>query len=79
MSKSKQEIIQILTDHKSQLTEKYGVSSIGIFGSYVREEQKVSPNRESIYLFRKPPPGLSKILTLEILTGPSAVFSVSVV
>jgi len=33
-------IINILKEHKEELKEKYGVKEIGIFGSYVRGEQK---------------------------------------
>lgn len=34
------EIKVALTQHKEKLRQKYGVKSIGIFGSYVRGEQK---------------------------------------
>ncbi len=34
-------IKNILKAHKEELKEKYGVKEIGIFGSYVRGEQKV--------------------------------------
>jgi hypothetical protein len=34
------EIRGILAQHKEELRTKYGVKSIGIFGSYVRGEQK---------------------------------------
>ncbi len=40
--KSLEEIKQILSEHKKELQESYGVSLIGIFGSYVRGEQ--NPN-----------------------------------
>ncbi|MBL7117814.1 MAG: nucleotidyltransferase domain-containing protein [Candidatus Syntrophoarchaeum sp.] len=35
-----EEIKKILRTHKEELMEKYGVQGIGIFGSYVRGEQK---------------------------------------
>lgn len=34
------EIKKILTKHKAEVQEKYGVKEIGIFGSFVRGEQK---------------------------------------
>lgn len=33
-------IKKTLIDHKNELREKYGITEIGIFGSYVRGEQK---------------------------------------
>jgi len=38
--KSMQEIKRTLEEHKEELREKYKVKEIGIFGSYVRGEQK---------------------------------------
>jgi predicted nucleotidyltransferase len=38
--KTLEEIKEILRQHKTELKEKYGVKEIGIFGSYVRGEQK---------------------------------------
>ena len=34
------EIKNILEKHKKELKEKYGVKDIGVFGSYVRNEEK---------------------------------------
>ncbi|MBM4136277.1 MAG: nucleotidyltransferase, partial [Nitrospira sp.] len=31
---------KILAEHRDELREKYGITEIGIFGSYVRGEQK---------------------------------------
>lgn len=38
--KTLQEIKEILESHKEELREKYGVSEIGVFGSYIRGEEK---------------------------------------
>lgn len=38
--KTIEEMKKILTEHKKGLEEKYGVKEIGIFGSYLRGEQK---------------------------------------
>ena len=37
---NKQEIIEFLVSHKRELYEKYGVTRIGLFGSYARDEAK---------------------------------------
>jgi len=37
---NKQEIIEFLVSHKQELNEKYGVTRIGLFGSYARNEAK---------------------------------------
>ena len=37
---NKKEIIEFLISHKQELYEKYGVTQIGIFGSYARNEAK---------------------------------------
>ena len=38
--KTLEEIKEILKQHKSKLKEKFGVKEIGIFGSFVRGEQR---------------------------------------
>ncbi|MDA3790225.1 MAG: nucleotidyltransferase family protein [Desulfobacula sp.] len=37
---NKLEIINFLISHKQELREKYGVTRIGLFGSYARDEAK---------------------------------------
>ena len=37
--KTRKEIIEVLLKHKKELVEKYKIKKIGLFGSYVREEQ----------------------------------------
>jgi len=39
-NRSVDEIRRILKKHGSELKEKYGIKEIGVFGSYVRGEQK---------------------------------------
>src|SRR4030065_1603759 len=39
-AKSVEEIKEILKEHKEEVSRKYKVSEIGIFGSFVRGEQK---------------------------------------
>ncbi len=40
ISRSIEEIKNIIENHKKELKERYGVKEIGVFGSYVRSEQK---------------------------------------
>jgi len=40
VTKSLEEIKKIINEHKSILKEKFKVSSIGVFGSYVRKEEQ---------------------------------------
>jgi len=48
------EIKKILTDYKSVLAAKYNVSTIGIFGSYVRDEQAASSDLDILVDFSAP-------------------------
>jgi predicted nucleotidyltransferase len=49
------EIKQILHDQKPYLAEKYGVTEIGIFGSYVREEQSPDSDLDILIELEEPP------------------------
>jgi predicted nucleotidyltransferase len=49
------EIKQILHDQKPYLAEKYGVTEIGIFGSYVREEQSSDSDLDILIELEEPP------------------------
>jgi len=40
MDKSIQELLSIIKEHKKFLEERYKVKEIGVFGSFVRSEQK---------------------------------------
>ena len=35
---TKKAILRIIQDHREEISEKYGVKKIGLFGSYVRDE-----------------------------------------
>ena len=48
------EIKEILKSHKAELRSKYGVREIGIFGSYVKEEQKETSDLDILVEFEKP-------------------------
>jgi predicted nucleotidyltransferase len=48
-----EEIKEILKSHKEELESKYGVKEIGIFGSYVKEEQKEASDVDILVDFEK--------------------------
>jgi len=62
--KSLEEIKSILRKQKLQIRERYGVSKIGIFGSYVRGEQKKKSDVDILVEFEKPI-SLLKLVNLE--------------
>lgn len=62
--KSVQEITEILKKHKEELKEKYKVKEIGIFGSYIRGEQKETSDVDILVEFGGVI-GLFKFLELE--------------
>ncbi len=48
------EIKPILAGRKEELKKRFGVTEIGIFGSYVRREQKESSDLDILVEFEKP-------------------------
>jgi len=44
-------IKQILEQHKNELRERYGVKEIGVFGSYVRGEEKEESDLDILVMF----------------------------
>lgn len=59
-----EEIKQWLTQNKSALQERYSVKEIGIFGSYVRQEQTEASDVDVLVEFSEVP-GLLKFIDLE--------------
>ena len=53
--KTLQEISEILKANKAELREKYNVKDIGIFGSYVRGEQKKRSDVDLLVEFHQVP------------------------
>jgi predicted nucleotidyltransferase len=49
------EIKKILHEQKPHLAEKYGVTEIGVFGSYVRNEQSVDSDLDVLIELERPP------------------------
>lgn len=62
--KSLGEIKEILTRHKKEFKEKYKVKEIGIFGSYIRGEQKEKSDLDILVEFEEAI-GFFKFLELE--------------
>lgn len=63
-SKPIHEIKRILLAHKQELREKYGVREIGIFGSYVRKENRKNSDIDILVQIEKPM-GFFKFIKLE--------------
>jgi hypothetical protein len=59
-----EEIKKIITKHKDEINRKYGVKEIGIFGSYVKGEQKETSDVDILVDFEKPV-SLLQIVSLE--------------
>lgn len=62
--KDKEYFIGILKQHLPELKEKYSVSYLGLFGSYVRGEQSDSSDLDVLVQFYEAP-GLLKYIELE--------------
>jgi hypothetical protein len=63
-TKSIQKIKRILLSHKQDLSDKYGVREIGVFGSYVRNENKKNSDIDILVELEKPM-GFLKFIRLE--------------
>jgi len=63
-TKSIQKIKRILLSHKQDLSDKYGVREIGVFGSYVRNENKKNSDIDILVELEKPM-GFFKFIRLE--------------
>ena len=64
MKRTVEEVIKILEDHKSELQERYNVKEIGIFGSYIRHEQREASDIDILVDFNDTPT-LIKFINLE--------------
>jgi len=58
------EIKKILVNHKKELGERFKVSEIGIFGSYIRKEQKSTSDIDILVEFKETP-GLFEFVELK--------------
>lgn len=66
MLKSLDEIKTVLNQHQKDICEKYKVKEIGIFGSFVRGEQKMRSDIDILVEFaKKDIPDLLKLIELE--------------
>jgi hypothetical protein len=65
-TKSIEEIKRILKEHKEEVSRKYKVSEIGIFGSFVRGEQKKRSDLDILVEFDEENiPSLLKLIEME--------------
>ncbi len=62
--KALEQIIKIIELHKDELRRRYSVKEIGIFGSYVRKEQKETSDIDILVNFEKPV-SLLRVVSLE--------------
>ncbi len=62
--KSQAELIEALRSMLPDLRERYGVASIALFGSYVRQEQRLDSDLDLLVAFKEAP-GLLKFIELE--------------
>lgn len=64
--KSLTDIEQVLADEKPHLIETYGLSEIGLFGSYVRGEQRPDSDVDILIELARPPKiGLIGLIELQ--------------
>ncbi|MBI5550589.1 MAG: nucleotidyltransferase family protein [Desulfobacterales bacterium] len=49
----KQEILNLIKSSKPELAERYGVRQVGLFGSYVRGQEKVSSDIDILVSFQR--------------------------
>jgi len=65
--KSVEEVKAILKEHKAEVVQKYRVREIGIFGSFVRGEQKRRSDIDILVEFGpRNIPGLLKLIEMEM-------------
>ena len=62
--KNKDEILQILKQHKEELYKKYSVKEIGLFGSFARGEETDKSDIDILVEFKNPV-GLLSVSSLE--------------
>jgi len=68
MMKSSEEVLKILKKELPHLKEKFNVKSIGVFGSFAREEQRRKSDIDVLVEFEKPV-GFFKFIELEDYLG----------
>ncbi|KAF5419404.1 MAG: nucleotidyltransferase family protein [Methanosarcinales archaeon] len=72
------QIIMKLRENKPVLEEKYKVKTLGVFGSYVRGEQKEGSDLDILVEFQEPV-GLFKFMELEEFLGKNTGVKVDLV
>ena len=59
---TKTDILNLLSRHKEAFSEKYGVTKIGLFGSYARDEAQ---EKSDIDIFAEMPPKFDLLIKLQ--------------
>jgi len=54
MHAERMDIIEILRGHKKEIKKRFGISRIGVFGSFARGEQKETSDVDILAEFEKP-------------------------
>ncbi len=62
--KTFEELRNVIREHKNELEQKFKVKEIGIFGSYIRREQKKGSDIDILVEFKEPI-GLFQFIELE--------------
>jgi predicted nucleotidyltransferase len=57
-------LIERLREHRAELASRYQIAELGVFGSYVRNEQRPDSDLDVLVSFVRPP-GLLTIVALE--------------
>lgn len=52
--KALQEVTRLLREHQEVLAQKYGVTVVGVFGSYVRGEERAESDLDLLVEFLRP-------------------------
>jgi len=52
--KTLQEVTRLLREHQEVLAQKYGVTVVGVFGSYVRGEERAESDLDLLVEFLRP-------------------------
>ena len=60
------EFAEVLRDHLPELRDRYGVESLGIFGSYLREEESAGSDLDILVEFARTP-DLLQFVELKLL------------
>ena len=61
-------MLALLRQHEAILIERFGVRQIGIFGSFIRGEERPESNVDVLVIFRKDNGNLRSLYGLQVLS-----------